>query len=114
MNDTTSTMTTTTPASTAVQDERVSEHLRALVDEAEALLKATARAGDQKFDATRERLRDEVRQLRMRLAELEGKAAERVKAAAHQTDEAVHAHPYVAMGAAAVAGLLLGFVLSRR
>jgi ElaB/YqjD/DUF883 family membrane-anchored ribosome-binding protein len=113
MDDTTTT-TTSTPTTSGAPDERVSQHLRTLVDEAETLLKATARAGDQKFDATRERLRDEVRHLRYRLADLEGSAAARVKQAARQTDEVVHSHPYAAVGAAAAAGLLLGILLSRR
>jgi ElaB/YqjD/DUF883 family membrane-anchored ribosome-binding protein len=99
---------------TNAPDERVAQHLRRLTDEAEALLKATARAGDEKFDATRERLRDEVQHLRARLGEMEAAAAARVRDAARQTDAAVHAHPYSAMGVAAAAGLLLGFLMARR
>jgi ElaB/YqjD/DUF883 family membrane-anchored ribosome-binding protein len=105
---------TTTPSATPVTDDRVSMHLRNLVDEAEALLKAGAKAGDEKFDVTRERLREEIAHLRERLHEFESRAAARVKAAAHRTDETVHAHPYAAIGAAAVGGLLLGFLLARR
>jgi ElaB/YqjD/DUF883 family membrane-anchored ribosome-binding protein len=108
------TTTTTSNPTTATTDDRVSQHLRALTDEAEALLKATARAGDEKYDATRERLRGELAHLRSRMSELEASAAARVKHAAHRTDEVVHAHPYAAIGAAAVSGLLLGFLLSRR
>ena len=63
METTSSTMSTpSTPT-----DDRVSQHLRTLVDEAEALLRATARAGDEKYDAARERLRGEVAHLRTRL-----------------------------------------------
>lgn len=104
--------TTTNPASPT--DDRVSQHLRTLADEAEALLKAGARAGDQKFDAARERLHGELLHLRTRLAEIEAAAGASVKRAAHRTDEAVHTHPYAAMGTAAAVGLLLGFLLSRR
>lgn len=95
-------------------DDSVSAHLQALAEEAEALLKATARAGDEKVHAARSRLGDELSHIRARLAELEQGAAASVKDAAHRTDEAVHAHPYTAMGAAAAIGLLLGFVLGRR
>lgn len=104
----------TSPNATLASDERASKHLQNLVDEADALLKATAKAGDEKFDATRERLRSEVTRLRERLHDFESRAAATVKNAAHRTDETVHAHPYAAIGAAAVAGLLLGFLLSRR
>lgn len=104
--------TTTNP--TPPTDDRMSQHLRTLADEAEALLKAGARAGDQKVDAARERLHGELVQLRSRLAELEAAVGASVKRAAHRTDEVVHTHPYAAMGTAAAVGLLLGFLLSRR
>ena len=107
--------TTATPSATAVgTDDRVGQRLRTLAEDAEALLKATARAGDEKVEATRERLRDELHHLRARIGELEADAAERIRRAGRQTDEAVHAHPYTAMGVAAVAGVLLGFLLGRR
>jgi ElaB/YqjD/DUF883 family membrane-anchored ribosome-binding protein len=107
--------TTTNPASTATANEdRMAHHLRTLADEAEALLKATARAGDEKVTETRERLRGEVAHLRERLADLEVRASSRVKDAAHRTDEVVHAHPYTAMGVAAAIGLLAGLLIGRR
>ncbi len=105
---------TTTTATTAPTDDRLAQHLRRLTDEAEALLKATAHAGDVKFDATRERLRDEVQHLRRRLADLEAAASAQVRQAARRTDEMVHTHPYSSMGVAAAAGLLLGFLIARR
>jgi ElaB/YqjD/DUF883 family membrane-anchored ribosome-binding protein len=108
------TSTTTAPASAPPTDDRLTHHLRTLADEAEALLKATARAGDEKVDATRERLRGEVTQLRARLSELESAAGAHLKEAAHRSDQAVHAHPYVAIGLAAAVGLLLGTLLARR
>ena len=111
MSTTTSTPTVGSPVPS---DDRVSEHLRTLADEAEALLKATARAGDEKFDATRARLQGEIAHLRTRLTEFETAAAARVKDAAHRSDQAIHTHPYAAMGAAAVVGLLLGTLLARR
>ena len=47
-------MNTTSTISTT-SDDNVSQHLRALADEAEALLKATANAGDQTYEAVRAR-----------------------------------------------------------
>lgn len=106
--------TTTTTTNPTATDDRVSQHLRTLADEAEALLKASARVGDEKYDAARERLRAEVSHLRTRLSELEAAASGQIKRVAHRTDEVVHAHPYTAIGTAAVAGLLLGLLLGRR
>jgi ElaB/YqjD/DUF883 family membrane-anchored ribosome-binding protein len=104
-----------TPTTTATPtDDRMAHHLRTLADEAEALLKDTARAGDEKMAATRERLRGEVVHLRARLAEVEAQAGLRVKNAAHRTDQAVHAHPYTAIGVAAAIGLLAGLLIGRR
>lgn len=105
--------TTATPATPAT-DDRMAHHLRTLADEAEALLKATARAGDEKVAETRERLRGEVMHLRERLTDLEAQAGTQLKSAAHRTDEVVHAHPYTAMGAAAAIGLLAGLLIGRR
>jgi ElaB/YqjD/DUF883 family membrane-anchored ribosome-binding protein len=103
------------PTTTAtVNDDRMAHHLRTLADEAEALLKATAKAGDEKVTETRERLRGEVAHLRERLADLEAHAGTQLKSAAHRTDEAVHSHPYTAMGAAAAIGLLAGLLIGRR
>jgi ElaB/YqjD/DUF883 family membrane-anchored ribosome-binding protein len=103
---------TTNPA--AATDDRMAQHLRTLADEAEALLKDTARAGDEKMAATRQRLRGEVAHLRERLADLESQAGLQLKSAAHRTDEVVHAHPYTAIGAAAAIGLLAGLLIGRR
>jgi ElaB/YqjD/DUF883 family membrane-anchored ribosome-binding protein len=97
-----------------VNDDRMAHHLRTLADEAEALLKATAKAGDEKVAETRERLRGEVAHLRERLSSLEAQADTQLKTAAHRTDEVVHAHPYTAMGAAAAIGLLAGLLIGRR
>ncbi len=99
---------------TPVSDDRMAHHLRTLAEEAEALLRASARAGDEKVTEARERLRDEVANLRSRLGDMEVQAGMRVKDAAHRTDEAVHAHPYTAMGAAAAIGLLAGLLIGRR
>ena len=106
-------MNTTSTISTTSEDN-VSQHLRALADEAEALLKATANAGDQTYEAVRARLREEMQRMRERLSELEAAAAAQVKYAARVTDETVHQHPYAAMGLAALGGLLVGVVLARR
>jgi ElaB/YqjD/DUF883 family membrane-anchored ribosome-binding protein len=104
--------TTTNPSTPT--DERMAQHLRTLAEEAEALLKDTARAGDEKMVATRERLRGELVHLRQRLADLQTQAGTQLESAAHRSDAAVHAHPYAAIGAAAAIGLLVGVLIGRR
>lgn len=105
---------TTTPNATTPSDDRMAQHLRALADETEALLNDTARAGDEKVAPTRERLRGELIHLRERLTDLERQAGTQIKHAAERADQAVHAHPYTAMGAAAAIGLLAGLLIGRR
>jgi ElaB/YqjD/DUF883 family membrane-anchored ribosome-binding protein len=101
-------------AEPSAKNEHASASLRALIDEAQQVLKNTARAGDERLETVRHRLQDEVHHLRMQLDDLEAQAATRLRHAAKSTDHAVHDHPYAAMGLAAVAGVLLGVVLGRR
>jgi ElaB/YqjD/DUF883 family membrane-anchored ribosome-binding protein len=89
-----------------------SHQLRHMVDEIDSYLRSAADSGDQKFNAVRDRLSVQVREMRAQLDELNQATLERVKRAAQQAD--VQAHPYSAMGIAAATGLLIGFLASRR
>lgn len=91
------------------------EHdLRNLVHDTEQLLKSAARSGDDGLAELRLRLETQLRHLRNRLGDLEAGAADRAREAARATDHAVRAHPYGAIGLAAAAGLLIGFLVARR
>ena len=94
--------------------QQASHNLRHMVDEIDTFLRSAADTGDQKFDAARERLSLQVRQMRQQLDELNEAASVRVKRAAQQADQTVHAHPYTAMGMAAAVGLLVGYLSARR
>ena len=50
----------------------------------------------------------------MKLAEAERAVLDKTKLAAKATDEYVHEHPWQAVGVAAVIGLLLGALITRR
>lgn len=93
---------------------QASHQLRHMVDEIDAYLKSAADTGDQKIAAARERLTTQIRELRAQVDELNEATTARVKRVAQQADQTVHAHPYGAMGVAAAAGLLIGFLASRR
>lgn len=94
--------------------QQASHNLRHMVDEIDTFLRSAADTGDQKFDAVRERMSLQVRQMRQQLDELNEAASVRVKRAAQQADQTVHAHPYTAMGMAAAVGLLVGYLSARR
>jgi len=52
--------------------------------------------------------------MRSQLDELEDSAIHKARHAARATDRTVHSHPYGAMGIAAAAGLLIGFLAATR
>lgn len=88
--------------------------LRHLVHEADDYLKSAADSGDEKLEAVREQLARQVSRMRSQLEDLEAGAMHQARRAARKTDRMVHAHPYGAMGIAAAAGLLIGFLAARR
>ena len=103
---------------TATQDasarERLTESLKDMVDDADQLLAKTERSGSEQFKAARERFESQLSRAKDELRRLEASAVANAKRAAHATDEAVHEHPYAAMGLAAGVGLLVGMLISRR
>lgn len=94
--------------------EALANGLREMVEEVDSVLKAAAHSGDAKFDELREKFSAQLRHLRAELEELEDNAIHKARHAARVTDQAVHTHPYGAMGIAAAVGLLIGFLVARR
>lgn len=94
--------------------EKLYEDLRTVVEDAEALLHATASQTGERIEQIRERARESLNQARSRLVDAEGEALEQVRAAADSTEEYVRANPWQAVGVAAGVGLLLGLLISRR
>lgn len=96
------------------QRERLATDLRAVIQDAEELLKITA--GDVGTEATELRERVRLRLLRAKdsLHSLQESAIERAKAAGHKADDYVHEHPWTSIGVAAGFGLLVGLLIGRR
>ncbi len=108
-------MEATDPAIPAAEDKSsLADALRRMIDETEQLLRSAASSGDQKFQVVREKLVEQMRQMRTQLAEYDEIGRQKAKDAARATDESVHAHPYAAMAVAAAAGMLIGFLAARR
>lgn len=103
-----------TSTSLAGGQDQLASRLRHITDEAEQLLSAVADSGDLGFEAAREELSKQVKHMRARLERLEGVATHKARDALKKTDRTVHDHPYTAMGLAAAAGLLIGFMAARR
>lgn len=94
--------------------DRLLRDLQAVIEDAEALLQATAAQTGERVEGIRARAHASLKQARSRLVEAEDQALEQVRAAAATTDEYVHENPWQAVGVAAGVGLLLGLLLSRR
>lgn len=99
---------------TEVSKEKLAADMRAVIGDAEELLRATASQAGEKVAAARARIQDSLGAAKQKLGQLGEVTAERAKAAAHATDEYVHDHPWQAVGIAALAGLALGMLISRR
>jgi len=99
---------------TDVNRDKLVADMRVVIADAEELLRATAGQAGEKVAAARARIQDSLETAKVKLSELGEASAERAKAAARATDDYVHDHPWHAVGVAALVGLLLGTLISRR
>jgi ElaB/YqjD/DUF883 family membrane-anchored ribosome-binding protein len=101
------------PSNSANRDKFVQD-MRMVISDAEELLRATANQAGEKIGVARERIEDSLHQAKVKLAEAESVLKERGAQAARYTDEYVHDNPWHAIGVAAVIGLVLGLLMTRR
>ncbi len=97
-----------------VSRDKLVDDLRLVVSDTEELLKATANQTGDRIAAARIRAEESLRSARARLEEAQAVMMEKTKAAAKATDTYVHDNPWKSVGIAAVAGVLLGVIISRR
>lgn len=90
------------------------EDLRVVMEDAEALLKATAGQAGERVEQARHRAEESLRAARARLAEVEGEVTMRAREAARHTDRYVHENPWGAIGIAAGVAFILGLLAGRR
>jgi ElaB/YqjD/DUF883 family membrane-anchored ribosome-binding protein len=103
-------MTSTTPDAR----EQIVVDMKAVIADAEELLKATTGATGERIAAARAKAAETLQAAREKLAGLDDVVIDQAKEAARTADEYVREHPWGAVGIAAVAGLLLGVLISRR
>ena len=103
-------------ADSATRDarEQLAADIKTIIADAEELLRATASATGDRILAARERAQESLQSAKERLANLDDVALAQVKDVAKSADDYVREHPWGAVGVAAVAGLLLGVMISRR
>src|SRR5512136_1379977 len=90
------------------------EDLKAIVADAEELLKASASQTGERIAAARAKAEESLKAAKARLTEEEEALMAKTKAAAKATDDYVRANPWEAMGIAAAVGLLFGILVARR
>ncbi|HMN47384.1 MAG TPA: DUF883 family protein [Povalibacter sp.] len=100
--------------SSEVTTDRLVEDLKTVMNDAEALLRATSAQTGEKIQEVRARAEESLRQARVRLSEVEEEALRRARELADATEEYVRDNPWQSVGIAAGIGLVLGILISRR
>jgi len=92
------------------QTQAISDDMGQLAEDARALMAATADVAGEKVGEARKRLAAALD----RGKEIYGRVREKAVEGAKATDEAVHEHPYQAIGIALGVGAILGYLVARR
>jgi len=90
--------------------EKLADEVHTLVNDAEALLRATADGAGEKASEARKSAEESLRALRSRLASLERE----VKGRARVVDGYVHDNPWTAIAVVGGVALLVGLLVGRR
>ena len=94
--------------------QKLSQDLRTTIDDVEELLRLTAGQVGERMADVRARLQSSLADSRSHLAELQSEAIERGKQMTASVEEYVHDNPWRALGVVALAGLIIGALISRR
>lgn len=110
-----SSATESTPTHTSAdpKDKLVAD-LKVVIADAEELLQVTKNQTGEKIAELRERMTENLREARHKLADAEDVLRVRAREAAKATDHYVHEHPWSSIGIAAGVGLVLGMLIGRR
>ena len=106
-------MSETNPSNVTSQEKLVTD-IKAVIADAEDILKATADQTGEKISNLRVRIQDRLLGARIRLDAAEAALIDKTRAAARAADDYVHESPWQAVGIGAGVGFLLGLLLGRR
>jgi len=93
--------------------EQLIADFKVVMDDAEALLKATAHQGDARIEALRAKATESMRKVGAQITASQAKLVANSKKAAVATDAYIHENPWAALGVAGGIGLVLGLLLRR-
>ena len=100
--------------STASNDNRLADDFRAVISDAEQLLRHAAKEAGQGYNEARERLEASLLTARKELADLQATTVDGARRAARAGDGYVRQHPWESIAVSAGVGLLLGLLIGRR
>ena len=107
-------MTTKSFSNLAAPKYKLMQDLRAVVTDAEELLRATSSQAGEGVVAARARIQKSLHVAKERLIDAEEAVIDRAEQAAKVTDEYVHNNPWQAIGISAAVGALIGMLIARR
>ena len=90
------------------------DDLRSVVNDAEALLKATAGVAGDQVESARARAQDSLKAARARLGDLQDDVLTQARDAAASADQYVRESPWAAIGIAAGVAFVVGVLVGRR
>jgi len=93
---------------------RMAGDIRSVIADGEDLLKAAAEVSGEGFAVARQKFEKKLGSAKARLADASQAAVEKTKETAAVANRYVHDNPWPAIGVAAVAGILIGILASRR
>jgi ElaB/YqjD/DUF883 family membrane-anchored ribosome-binding protein len=96
------------------QSNPVGRDVQNVVSEAQELLKTVKDEGASKIDEVKSKLTAQYDVAREKFGEIQTTVQEGAKVAMTTTDEYVRSNPWRAVGIAAAAGAIIGFLASRR
>ena len=101
-------------ATTAADASPVAREVRGFLADIEDLVMSTTSLTGEELARAKAKIAERVAAAKASVTRMGGIVADRARDTARTTDAYVHDRPWQAMGIAAAAGLLIGFVLSRR
>lgn len=96
-----------------ISSEQLIGDFKALMADAEALIKATASHEDGAIASVRSKASETLANAKENLSMLEGPLVDKAKVMAQGADDFVHRNPWEAVGVAAALGLLIGLLIRR-
>lgn len=94
--------------------EKMVRDLKAVINDAEELLKNTENQASEGFKSARAKFESSLKTAKSELLKVEQNAVDKIKYAASSTDEYVKEHPWNSVGVSACIGLLIGLLVARK